>query len=237
VAWPRALSRARPGATRSIPRRGVTPRVDMTSFSAPVDAVVDGPVENPSQRGITAGRDVDRRVDEKILEITGRDLLCWPRGERKNSLVAGNGDRPGETPATRERPGNREFPRVSGPGDRIEQRQRPSNRQVSAANPGEAPPSHAWRGLAFSMPAFARPNPAGMRTQLLSRVVDGTSPPPKGRSSYIGLAAAPRRSRRLAERQRWAAARFDRPARQRRATAGVRRSSARAGRAGWPPGP
>src|SRR5215469_4289323 len=42
----------------------------------------------------------------------------------------------------------------SGPGDRVEQRQRPSNRQVSVAKPGEAPPSHAWRGLALFMPAF-----------------------------------------------------------------------------------
>jgi hypothetical protein len=31
----------------------------------------------------------------------------------------------------------------------VDQRQRPSNRQVGAVRPGEAPPSHAWRGLAF----------------------------------------------------------------------------------------
>jgi hypothetical protein len=192
-------------------------------------------VENPSRRGITAGRDVDRRVDEKILEIAGGDLLCWPSGERKNSFVAGNGDRPGETPATQERPGNRAFRRVSGPGDRVEQRQRPSNRQVSAAKPGEAPPSHAWRGLALSMPAFVRPNPAGMGTQLPSRVVDGTSPPHRGGNRTSILA------RRRPAAVAWLSVSDGQrrgstdPARQRRATAGVRRWPARGGARRVPP--
>jgi hypothetical protein len=38
----------------------------------------------------------------------------------------------------------------------VDQRQRPSNRQVGAVRPGEAPPSHAWRGLASFIPWFFR---------------------------------------------------------------------------------
>jgi hypothetical protein len=62
---------------------------------------------------------VDGRVDKKILEIAGGNLLCGTCGSSRNSFVTGNGDRPGETPAAREGPGNREFQRVSGPSDRL----------------------------------------------------------------------------------------------------------------------
>jgi hypothetical protein len=84
-----------------------------------VDETVEGPVENPSGRGITAGEMWTDVWIRKFPEIAAANLLCWPSWERKNSLVAGNGDQPGETSATREGPGNREFRRVSGPGDRL----------------------------------------------------------------------------------------------------------------------
>jgi hypothetical protein len=94
------------------------------------------------------------------------------------------GTAPGETPVTQEGSGDRFFRRVSGPGDWLISVWQPSNRQVGAVRPGEAPPSHAWRGLASFMPGFGLLNPA---TQIMNDLpVMATSGSLKGRNSHNG---------------------------------------------------
>ena len=95
------------------------PRVEPAPGSAPVDAVVDGPVENSSRRGITAGKVWMDVWITKIPEIARGNLLCRTREGSRNLLSP-------ETETSRrklrqrgKRTGNRDFRRVSGPGDRL----------------------------------------------------------------------------------------------------------------------
>ena len=130
-------------------------------FFASVDTVVDGPVENSLRRGITPGRDVDRRVDKKIIEIAGRNLLCWTCGGSRNLLSPETGTGRGRL---RQRRKNREtglFRRVSGPGGRLTSvRGRAIGR---SAWQNRAGPLHLMHGGARHLYAqFGLANPAGV---------------------------------------------------------------------------
>jgi hypothetical protein len=78
--------------------------------------VVHKPVDNRRDVRITGGIPWTTLWTGKKLSWNSRGLLRGSREGRRNTFTVGNGHHPGATPETRERPGNRYFVRVPGPG-------------------------------------------------------------------------------------------------------------------------
>jgi hypothetical protein len=82
----------------------------------------------------------------KNLGISGRTPLCGPRQGRRNALTAGDGYRPGGDLGDAARAGKPVIDVGIRDRQQVSSERRPSNR-CAELRPGEAPPSHTWRGL------------------------------------------------------------------------------------------
>jgi hypothetical protein len=143
--WPQqsAIHDAESGGLAARPWQPTEPR---GRWGRAVDGAVDKAVDKHHFLGRTARVLWMNCGWLKNLGISGRTPLCGPRQGRRNALTAGDGYRPGGDLGDAARAGKPAIDVGIWDRQQVSRARRPSNR-CAALRPGEAPPSHTWRGL------------------------------------------------------------------------------------------
>src|ERR1022692_1781632 len=139
----------------------------------PVERAVDKPVDKPVDKHCFLGRTAHVLWMNcgwlKNLEMRVRNPLCGPHRRRRTALTTGDGYRPGGDRGDVGRVGKPAL--AAGIRDRRQVRECQAAEQSvrGAAGPGEAPPSHTWRGLLPFCPKSILPTGTDTRRTAASR--------------------------------------------------------------------